>query len=216
MRKSFILATLSVSSVALLATAMPGPVPAVGTTKWQLDFEFHDPQRISVQLPGDAKATTFWYLLYTVTNNTGADVQYYPSVELVTDSLQTTEAGSNIPPRVFEHIKARHLKEYPFIAPQRTVTGALLQGKANARTSVAIFQMFDPEANGLTIYVSGLSGEIVRVANPSFDASQPKSEENPQFFVLRRTLGITYHLPGDAESRKQTRPLRTKREWVMR
>ena len=112
MRKSFILATLAVSVVgATTAVAAPGPVPAVGSTKWQLDFEFHDPQRISVQLPGDAEAKTFWYLLYTVTNNTGADVQYYPSVDLVTDSLQTVEAGAGIPPRVFDQIKARHVQQ---------------------------------------------------------------------------------------------------------
>ncbi len=215
--KTSVFLTALVLGVGVFAVAgWAGPEPAVSSTKWQLDFEFHDPQRISLPLPGDDHDTTYWYLLYTATNNTGKDAQFYPSVELVTSSLQTVEAGANIPPRVFDHIKARHVKEYPFIAPQRKVTGPLLQGKGNARTTAAIFEMFDTEANQFTVYVSGLSGEIARVANPAFDRSQPKSEDNPRFFILRRTLAITYHLPGDAKSRKQARPVRVKREWVMR
>ena len=176
MKSSVLYTALAVGIVLLVSAAWAEVEPKVGSTKWQLDFEFHDPQRISVRLPGEDHETTYWYLLYTVTNDTGKDVQFYPSFHVVTDSLQTVECGANIPPRVFDHIKARHVKEFPFLAPQKKVTGPLLQGKGNARTSAAIFEMFDPEANRFTIYVSGLSGEIARVTNPAFYNSKTKSE----------------------------------------
>jgi len=201
----------------LVAGAAVGQ-PAAGPSgsDWQLDFDFHDPQRIQVQLPGGEQPTTFWYVLYTVTNRTGRDVQFFPSFALVTDSLQTVEAGSDIPPRVFDQIKARHVKEFPFIAAQRDVTGPLLQGEGNARTSVAIFRDFDPEASAFTIYASGAAGRVERVANPAFDASRDESDSNPRFFTLRRTLAVSYRLPGDPRTRDSATPVRTKREWVMR
>ncbi len=197
-------------------TAWGQPVVGVAASDWQLEFDFHDPQRIEVQLPGEAKPTIFWYVLYTVTNETGRDVEFYPSFALVTDSLQTVDAGSDIPPRVFDEVKARHVKEFPFIAAQRDVTGPLLQGDGNARTSVAIFRNFDPEANAFTIYASGAAGRVERVTNPAFDASRDESESNPRFFTLRRTLAVSYKLPGDPKTRVLATPVRTKREWVMR
>jgi hypothetical protein len=96
------------------------------------------------------------------------------------------------------------------------VGGKLLQGADNARTSVAIFRDFDPEASRFTIYGGGFSGEIVRVPNPAFDAAQGDSEANPQFFTLRKTLAIPYDLPGDPVTRRGSAPVRGTREWVMR
>ena len=167
------------------AAGLAAPEADIATTQWQLDFEFHDPQRITLTLPGDEKPTTLWYMLYQVTNNTGQDVQFYPSVRLITDTLRVVEAGDNISPSVYDAIVALHKKEYPFLAPPAKVTGLLLQGEGNARASVAVFHMFDEEANSFTLYVSGLSGELVRVANPAFDPDQDESENNPRFFILR-------------------------------
>ena len=67
----------------------------LGTTAWQLDFKFHDPQRIVLRLPGDSQATVFWYMLYEVTNNTGRDRGFYPSFRLVTNTLQVVEGGAD-------------------------------------------------------------------------------------------------------------------------
>jgi hypothetical protein len=189
---------------------------SAGSKFWQLDFNFHDPQRISVQLPGHAKPATYWYVLFTVTNNTGRDVELYPSFRLVTDTLQVVEGGANIDPRVYGAIAARHKKEYPFFAPPSKITGPLLQGEDNARTSAAVFRTFDPSANGFTIYVSGLSNEISRVPNPDFQDKAEESEANQRFFILRKTLAITYNLPGDVFTQSRATPVRDKREWVMR
>ncbi|UCF33168.1 MAG: hypothetical protein JSV78_12620 [Phycisphaerales bacterium] len=191
-----------------------GTSPA--SSSWQLDFNFHDPQRISVQLPGHERAATYWYVLFTVTNNTGQDAEFYPSFRLVTDTLQVVEGGANIDPRVYGAIAARHKKEYPFFAPPAKITGPLLQGEDNARTSAAVFRTFDPSANGFTIYVGGLSSEISRVPNPDFQDKTEESETNQRFFILRKTLAVTYKLPGDVLTQSRATPVRDKREWVMR
>ena len=64
--------------------------------------------------------------------------------------------------------------------------------------------------------LNGLSGETTRLANPKFDADSLESDNNVQFFVLRKTLAVHYELPGDPRSRNLAKPTRVKREWVMR
>jgi len=186
------------------------------TLNWRLDVEFHDPQRITVTLPGDRSETTYWYMLYRVTNNAGMDVDFYPSVRLVTDTLQVVEAGAEIHPMLYDLIADRHRQEYPFLGPPPKVTGRLLQGEENSRASVAVFRLFDPLAAGFTVYAAGISGEMQRVPNPGYDPQKPETEDNRRAFLLRRTLAIRYDLPGDPATRAFTKPVRRTREWVMR
>lgn len=177
---------------------------------WTLDIEFFDPQRITVD------GTTYWYVLYEVTNKSGQDVQFFPSSRLVTDTLQEVIGGENVGSLVYDAIAARHKRQYPFFAPPTKITGLLLQGEENARASAMVFTAFDPNAAGFTIYASGFSGEVSRLRNPAFDQSQAESDANPRSFLLQRTLSITYSLPGDASTRAQAVPIRRNREWVMR
>lgn len=183
---------------------------------WRLDVAFHDPQRITLRRPGDPAPTTYWYMLYVVTNNTGQDREFYPSFRLVTDTLTVVEGGARVGPRVYDAIIQRHRGQYAFLAPPTKVSGLLLQGEANARASVVVFHDFDKSANGFTTYCSGFSGEIQRVPNPTFDGARPETEKNPRSFVLRRTMAITYDLPGDRETRDRANPIRRTRAWVMR
>lgn len=192
------------------------PRPQTLANTWQLDFNFNDPQRLTVQLSGDASPTTYWYVLYQVTNNTGHDVHYYPSFRLLTDTLKTVEGGANLNPGIYDVIAARHKKEYPFFIAPTKVSGLLLQGKENARASAVVFRMFDHEANSFTVFFSGLSGEVEKVPNPTYNTSQSETEENQRFFLLRKTLAVTYDLPGDRGTRANARPIRKHREWVMR
>ncbi len=197
------------------AEAAPRP-PMSGMSSWRLDFEFHDPQRISVGLPGDDEKTTYWYLLYRVTNDTGQDVQFFPSFRLVTNTLKVVEGGAAIAPRVYNAIAARHRRQYPFFAPPWKITGLLLQGAQNARVSAAVFRDFDPTASSFKVYASGLSGAVTRIPNPGFRGDKPESQSNERYFLLRQTLEITYDLPGDATTREWAKPVRKRREWVMR
>lgn len=203
-------------SATVVRTGGAAPTADIASTAWQLDVEFYDPQRITIQLPGSDRPTTFWYVLYQVTNQTGQEVQFYPSFRIVTNTLQVVDGGADISPSVYDAIAARHKREYPFFAPPGKVTGPLLQGEENSRASVAVFRTFDPQASSFTLFMSGLSGEIERVANPSFDVKGPVSEDNARAFLLRRTLAVTYDLPGDPETRAFAAPIRRLREWVMR
>ena len=216
MKRRVLTAVCCVPWVLCGVTAWAAPKVESAAKSWVLDIKFHDPQRITLKLPGDKHETTFWYVLFEVINNTGQDVEFYPSFRLVTGTLHVVQGGSNISPSVYDAIIARHKNDYPFLALTSKITGPLLQGEDNARTSLAIFRMFDKEANSFTIYISGLSGEIARVNNPGFDVNKEESADNPRFFILRRTLAIMYNLPGDPDTRIMAKPIRRSREWVMR
>ena len=192
------------------------PKPSLTPKSWELTFEFRDPARIDVILPGDKHPTTFWYLIYTVTNEAGREVLFYPQFDLVTDTLRVVRGGDDVSLTVFDAIRERHRKQHPFVVAPLKASGKLLQGVDNARTSVAVFRTFDPEASRFTLYAAGLSGEVARASNPAFDPAQPVTEQNLQFFTLRKTLAIRYDIPGDLKSRKRAAPVRTGREWVMR
>jgi hypothetical protein len=213
--RTFLVLTMAYAAAASPAHAQPR-TDIARTPRSQLDFQFHDPQRITVRLAGDTASTTYWYLLYTVTNNTGRDVQFFPSFRLVTNTLEVVDGGSGIHPRVYEYVAARHRDQCPFFEPPLKVSRLLLQGPENARTSAAIFRTFDLEASTFTVFVSGLSDEVDRIANPGFDPKKEESNENQRSFILRRTLAITYDLPGDAKTRSLAAPVRRNREWVMR
>ena len=192
------------------------PKPKVNSQSWQLKFDYHDLQRIKVVLPGDSTPTTFWYLLYTVTNESGREIDFYPSFELVTESLEVITGGENISPTVYDAIKARYKKTYPFLCDATQVSGKLLQGTDNCRTSAVVFRDFSAEANSLTVYVAGLSGEVVQVSNPKFDSKKVAGNDNKPFFALRKTLAISYDVPGDSKTREEAVAIRQSQEWVMR
>ena len=203
------------SSLILTAAARGAPQADLISPSWQLDFNFRDPQRITITLPGSSTPSTYWYVLFEVTNNTGRDREFYPSFEIVTNTLRVIKAGDGISPRVYEAIAERHRSEFPFFATPARISGPLLQGAENSRASAAVFQLFDPEASEFTLYVAGLSGEVTRVSNPVYDPDR-SPDDVPAAFVLRRTLAIKYDMPGDPATRSRTIPVRRSREWTMR
>jgi hypothetical protein len=194
--------------------ALPRPEP--DGESWRLDIDYHDPQRISVRLPGEKSERTYWYVLYTVTNNTDREVPFYPTFDIVTDKLEVIEGGDNINPVVYDAIKARHKKAYPFFVYPSEMLGPLLLGKDHARTSAIAFVPPDPDVNRFTLHIAGLSGEIEKVFNRAFDPSGEESADNPRNFLLRETLAVTYVIPGDAITQPRATPTRVEEEWVMR
>ena len=106
--------------------------------------------------------------------------------------------------------------------------GRLLQGRDNARTSVAIFRDPDPRVSKFTVYVGGLSGETKTVPNPKYDpkhTAEKKAgdkngnetpDDNPEFFILHKTLAMPYALPGDLKTRRSATPKPGPITWVMR
>ena len=84
-----VLACFCVSASATPQVLEPSRAPA----SWELKYSFSDPQRIALTLPGATQPTTYWYMLYTVENDTNRDVPFYATAELVTASLQVIKGG---------------------------------------------------------------------------------------------------------------------------
>jgi hypothetical protein len=204
---------------AAIHPAQAAPQPAIAPAAWELDFEFADPQRIDVQLPGQNKAQSFWYMIYKATNNTGREIQFFPTFELVTAGHRVIPADLATHPKVFAQIKGRHRLTHPFLAEPVDALGRLMQGEDNTKASVAIWSAFDAAENidEFDLFIGGLSGEVVKIKNPSFRPEEPEDpKNNPRVFVLRKTLHVPYQLPGNVQTQQLARPLRGERDWVMR
>lgn len=194
------------------------PKPSIVATAWELDFKFRDIRRITLDVPGQGRRT-YWYMVYTVTNDTGRDVAFHPECTLVTDQLKAYSSEVGVHPAVIKAIKARYENTYPWLEHPREPVGKLLQGKDNARDTIAVWPDFAPKTSEFTIYVGGLSGEVTTVPNPMFVRGTSDPKKVPEKFVLRKTLYIQYALPTDPASRNRTDPARSGRPpigWVMR
>jgi len=205
-------ATLSLYAAALLAAPKPALVPGPGI--WQLELELRSqPQRISILLPGDTQPRSYWYLLYTVTNNTGKDVEFYSEVQLLTDTLKTYYSGAAVRRPVLEEIRKRYAINLPFLEPENNLVGRLLQGEDNARDSAAIFEDFDPNATSVKIFFAGLSNETATIDIPG--GMDPNTHQ-PKKALLRKTLMLKYQVMGDKYNLDKRVLLYRGREWIMR
>jgi hypothetical protein len=219
MMKTNKLAAVMVGVIALMWTSLavgfpkPSPVPV----DWELGFKFQDLQRISIDVPGEG-CKTYWYMVYTVTNSTGQDVLFHPEMTLVTDTLKEQQQMVEVPPEVFNAIQSQYKATYPWLEHPSKMVGKVLQGKDNARDSVAIWPDFDPKARTVTAYIGGLAGEMIAVANPEYQAGKSDPKKVPAFFVLRKTLAIGYDMPADTANRSSVTAKRVSQEleWIMR
>ena len=196
----------------LSAAPTPALVPPPGT--WQRDLQLHgQPRQISVTLPGDTEPQSFWYLPYTISNTTGHDAEFYPRVELFTDTLKLYQAGVGVRRPIFEAIRRRYTQSLPLLEPQSMLTGRVLQGEDNARDSVIIIRDFDPNATSVKLFFTGLSSETVTVDYP-VRVDQDENMQNR--LLLRKTLVLEYSVPGDATNLEKRVMLYRGREWIMR
>ncbi len=207
-------AAIGVAAFALAQDAVPKP--SVVPVSWELEFEYDTPQSITVKLPGDRQAQTYWYVLFTVTNSTDSDKQFAPRFVLYTDTGEVLKAGQGVSSLLFEQVQKR--LNSPLLVGLASVTGRLLQGDDNAKQSVAIWKDFDPKARKFDIFVGGLSGETVKVKLPV--AIKQRDAEGKVVtrteVTLSKTLQLTYFVPGEAAARPQTAPRLVKKQWVMR
>lgn len=208
---------LAVATVAWAAEPpKPNPVPSA----WELNFEFQAPQPITVKLPGDNQAKTYWYMFYTVTNKAGKDQYFAPRFTLYTETGQLLQSGQGVPAGVFAAIQKRH--NNVLLLDPTSIIGKILQGDDNAKDGVAIFADIDSKARNFDIFVTGLSGESVQVTLPepvttTITNDQGTAEQiSVDKATLFKTLRLAYDLPGEASARARTAPKLVKQEWVMR
>ncbi len=212
--------TLGLAFTLLTASAEPAPEPGIVPTSWELEFEYRTPQPITIQMPGRKEERTFWCMLYTVTNRSGADRIFVPGFSLYTDTGQVIRSGERIPAAVFLDIKKRH--NNPLLVDMASITGTLLQGTDNTRDGVAIWSDFDHEARGFDVFIEGLSGERVKIKLPRpivetvTDENGKEKKVTKTEVVLSKTLHLRYSLLGEAAARSADTPKFLKKEWVMR
>src|SRR5687768_7506155 len=102
----FVIAS-ALTAVPTAQAADPFPTPSLYPKSWELDFVHGKPTRIVVQPPGSAVPKAYWYMIYTVTNNTDSEQLFLPSFELATEDGRVIRNDINIPQAVFNAVKQR-------------------------------------------------------------------------------------------------------------
>lgn len=169
------------------------------------------------QKPGESEIEKWSRIRFAPTSRpAGGPPKFYPTFTIVTDTLQVVESEIGVSPEAFRAIQRRW--NNPLLLPASKMNGEILVGADRARHGVAIWPDFDPKAREFTVYITGLSGETARIANPAFNAKEPVGPRNPRVFILHKTLSAPYRLPGGSEARALAVPERLSREpmWVMR
>jgi hypothetical protein len=179
------------------------PKPSIYPISWELKFEHGTPKRIAVAVPGSSVPKAYWYMTYTVTNDTDEERAFLPVFEILTEDGRVIRSDKNIPIKVFETIKLREGNKLLMNFPR--VEGDLRIGPDQARDGVAIWEEPTPRMGTFTIFVQGLSGESVTVPGPDKKA-----------LILRKTLELDYQIRGDevypAKNEVATKP----ESWIMR
>lgn len=205
-----ILAIFGVMTCVCLAAPEPAIVPGPGD--WTVDVRFEHPQQIQLQLAGDNQPRRFWYTIITLTNRTNRDVDFYPNCELMTDTFQIIPAGKDAPAAVFERIKRRHQSKYPFLEPLERTGSKILQGEDNTKDIAIIWPDFDAKARAIKLFITGLGNETVAIEHPIAKDKNGK----PVKVYLRKTLELSYNLPGDTSLRSGIKLTYKGKSWVMR
>jgi hypothetical protein len=197
------------------------PKPSINRIAWELDFTHGAPTRIVVNVPGEAAPKAFWYMTFTVTNNTKDEQPFLPVFELLDERGNVTRSDRNVPKAVFDEVKKRENKR--LMEPLAKVSGRLLVGADQAKDSVAIWAEPAERMGSFTIFVSGLSGEAVWYKDgketPAKDLKwygQDAPKSDAAGMILRKTLQIDFQVPGDEFYQGRDRVVQKDERWVMR
>ena len=206
-----------------------GPQPSPTPISWELEFRYLSPRRIEVQLAGADEPEVYWYMLYTVVNNSSTTQYFYPTCELVAEDLRVIKTDMGISPIVFNAIKQRHKLTHRYLVHPTKAIGELRTGEDYARESVAIWPAKELNVSSFDVYVAGLSGEARILRNPAYQPQQPETESvigedgrehevavNPKYFTLRKTLRLRYLLPASERARPGIEPELVAADWIMR
>jgi hypothetical protein len=209
MKKLLISCVIAVSFFEGGAIAAPEPAIVDKPGDWTLDVRYDNPKQIVLENAGHQR---FWYIILTLTNKTGRDVDFYPDCTLVTDTLQTVPADKGVSAVLFDRLKARHKSKYPFLELLENAGNKILQGADNAKDIAVIWPDFDPNAKSVDIFIAGLSNQTVAVDHPS----KKDADGNPVKIFLRKTLQLTYTISGDPAFRSEQKLKFVDKRWVMR
>jgi hypothetical protein len=193
-----------------LAAPEPAIVPAPG--QWTLNMAFTNPQQIAFTRGSDKKPVQFWYVIITLTNKTGSDVDFFPKCDLMTDSFQIIPAGKFVSPALFDQIKKRHKSRYPFLESLDNAGNKILEGEDNTKDIAVIWPDFDTQAKSIKLFITGLSNETAVVNHPVLKDEMGQ----PLQIFLRKTLELNYSLRSDQALRSDTSFVYQGKRWIMR
>jgi hypothetical protein len=179
------------------------PKPSVYPKSWQIDIAHGKPARTVVSVPGQAVPQAYWYMTYTVTNNSGEERTFLPVFELLTEDGKILRSDRNVPLRVFETIKKQ--TGMKFLEQSTQIAGPIRLGEDQARDGVAIWSEPNLEMGSFSIFVTGLSGEFATVH--SADDKET---------ILRKTLQLNYLIRGDEVYPGEDEVNDNPEQWIMR
>jgi hypothetical protein len=197
------------SAAALSAAAEEYPTPSVYPVSWQFDFSNRMPKRIVVD--SGKGAVAYWYLPYTVTNNTDKERLFVPVFEMVTNEGKIVRSDKDIPLKVFAAIRKQEGNK--LLEPVNAVSGEIRLGESEARDSVAIWREPAARMGSFSVFVSGLSGEAIIMKD---DKGEVKKDAEGNPVILRKTLQLNFHINGDEVYPGEDEVHTKGEEWVMR
>ncbi len=213
MRGSIRISLLAIAVTACSCLAAPEPSIVPGPGMWMLNTAFSHPQQIVLKTSGTGRPIRFWYVILTVTNKTGQDVDFYPKSDLMTDTFQIIPAGKTVPAVVFEQIKRRHQSRYKFLESLEQTSNKILQGEDNTKDIAIVWHDFDANASSIKMFIAGLSNETVAIDHP---VAKDKITGEPVKVYLRRTLELSYDLKGDPALPSGANLAYKDKRWIMR
>lgn len=200
-------AVLSVLMLGLVMVGGMAPEPDAIPTRWELDYQ-PGPLRVAMVTDANGSTRAYFYMTYRVTNYSGQDLIFAPSLDLVTDRGTIRRSGRDVPPEVTQHILTS-LRD-PLLEDQISILGQILQGVENAKDGLAVWPADDLETDSIEVFIAGLSGE-----NKPIVLRDPETKRNKRV-MLRKTLMLEYETPGVLTGRGAT-PLELENTvWVMR
>jgi hypothetical protein len=211
-------AVVAAGSMVAVRPAQAFPKPSVFPVSWQLKFEHSMPKRIVVKSPNDPNPQAYWYVTFTVKNLTEEEQRFLPVFELVTNDGKVVRSDKSIPTNVFDEIKKREHNK--LLESLERVTGRILIGEDQARDSVAIWPEPSTRMGTFQVFVGGLSGETITLKNGEefkvTDWTKVTEEDKKGLTFLRKTLQLTYQIPGDEIRPEEDQVIAKGEEWVMR
>ena len=222
-----VLRTALASMICLLAAAPSAragdyPEPSPYPIAWELKFEHSKPKRIVVQVPGKGPRA-FWYITYTVTNESDEDQTFLPEFEMLTRDGKVIRSDRGVPVQAFEAIKRKEGNR--FLLPTSKIGGIIRVGEDQSRDGVAIWPEPMAEMGTFSIFVGGLSGETVTLkmvdgkpvrVKPENVSEELKGVKPEDVVILRKTLQLNHVIYGDERFPGIDEVNVKPEQWVMR
>ncbi len=214
MRRFYARALLVLLAMLIATSALPTvrgayPKPSPYPITWEFTFTHGKPQRIVVDT--DQGKNAYWYMTYTVANNTDQERIYLPIFEMLTNNGRVLRSDRSLPFAVFEAIKRR--EKNSFLEPFTQIGGEIRLGEDQARDGVAIWEEPTREMGQFSIFATGLSGEAVKLKDAK-GAEVKDAEGKP--VLLRKTLQLNYFVRGDDVLPGEDEVNENPESWVMR